>query len=78
MGVREVKTRIYECDVCRQEVGEADVFGGVSDTLWSDRDVSAVAYTTIKLEISYASTPTACCKRCAAGILRAAADKIGQ
>ena len=69
MGVEKVVTYHYVCDSCRKAKQESEMFTPKSQRLWSDRDVVADVTVSVKLEISYASSPQTICKACAIGFL---------
>lgn len=69
MGVEKIVTYRHVCDSCHKTKQESEMFAAKSQRLWSDRDVVADVTVSVKLEISYVSSPQTICKACAIGFL---------
>ncbi|MNK60133.1 hypothetical protein D3C87_792610 [compost metagenome] len=76
MGIRTTTATHFECDICRREVPESRVFRSRDTTLWSDRDVTATLYLSLRVEVSYVTNNGVICKDCATSNMRRIADEI--
>lgn len=76
MGVITKTTTEYQCDKCWVIMPESEVYNGDMMTLRSDRDVSVTATVGIEINVPYSNQRSACCKNCAASLLRQFADRI--
>lgn len=76
MGVSTSIIKKYSCDKCHSQLDESQVYSGDEIVLWQNRDVIATAYLGLEIDIPYSSQPNVCCKKCAADLLVAFADRL--